>query len=192
VACLDSIPLFGNVGLPSPPASGLVASFATTTGKIELWTVAVSEALGEHVGHNGPSPSPGGETVYLCYFDGDFGPPRGPEASGVPDWSRVVVEIDANGRIDLLAGGFRDSIPVIDPNTTVTPSPTTEAATDCQLALDHPELDAVVVNGGVPTLSGAFIVTLAMDDVGGRADGRTTCSATREPGQAGRRLLHRR
>jgi hypothetical protein len=35
-----------------------------------------------------------------------------------------------------------------------------EAAADCQLALDHPDLADVVVDSGVPTLSGAFIVTL--------------------------------
>jgi hypothetical protein len=140
-----------------------VASFATTTSNLELWSVAVSEALGGHIGYNGPPPTPGGETVYLCYFDGDFGSPRGPQASGVPDWSRVVVEIDSNGGIDLLVGGFKESIPVIDPNTTVSPSPTNEAAATsaCQLALDHPELDAVVVNSGAPTLAGAFIVTLS-------------------------------
>jgi hypothetical protein len=121
--CLGSIQLFNNVGLPSTPPPELVASFVTTTGKEAIWKVAVAEALGAQIGYNGPSPSPGGDTVYLCYFDGDFGPPRGPVASGVPDWSRVVVEIDAAGRIELLVGGFGGSIPVIDPNDVVAPSP---------------------------------------------------------------------
>jgi hypothetical protein len=121
--CRGSIELFNNVGLPSIPAPDLVASFVTTTRKEAIWKAAVAEALGAQIGYNGPSPSPGGDTVYLCYFDGNFGPPRGPLASGVPDWSRVVVEIDAAGRIELLVGGFEGSIPLIDPNNVVTPSP---------------------------------------------------------------------
>jgi len=126
--CLGSIPLFGHVGLPTPAASGLMASFVTATGNVELWKAAIAEALGGHIGYNGPSPSPGGETVYLCYFDGDFGRPRGPQASGVPDWSRVVIEIDSNGLIDLLVGGFKEDTPVIDPNRTGQPSPTEGSA----------------------------------------------------------------
>ncbi len=49
------------------------------------------------------------------------------------------------------------------PSTTPVSTPDasgSEAATECELALDHPDLADVVVNSGVPTLSGAFIVTL--------------------------------
>ena len=114
--CLGSIQQFGNVGLLAPHESGLVASFVTTSGNLRMWQAALGQALGGSIRYTGPSPSPGGATVYLCYFDGDFGRPRGPEASDVPDWSRVAVELDSNGQIDLLAAGFKDSLPVIDPN----------------------------------------------------------------------------
>jgi len=100
-----------------PSGTVLRAAFATTPAGIEAWRTRLIESSGVSPGEAGPPVSPAsGAVAFVCYFDGDFGRPRGNPPSTVPDASRMVVVIQADGSPDIVSLGFVGSIPIIDPN----------------------------------------------------------------------------
>jgi hypothetical protein len=100
-----------------PSGTVLRAAFSTTPAGVEAWRTRLIESSGTTVGSpiSAISPSTVG-VAFICYFDGDFGRPRGNPPSTVPDASRMIVVILPDGTADMVALGFAGSLPILDPN----------------------------------------------------------------------------
>lgn len=112
---------------PMPPGTELTAAFETTEDGLAHWRSNMSTAMGVVVATYPPSesrPAPTEASIvsvdvpaYLCYFDGDFGPPRGGQPDSVPNYSRSVIAIGADRVPFIIAQGWIDRLPVVDPNS---------------------------------------------------------------------------
>jgi hypothetical protein len=119
--CKDGAGSLDSVGIVGGPDASVAAAYTTNLAALAEWKkkVAVSvgasstPVAGESAGQNGHTAE-----VTLCYFDGDFGPPRGPSApDSIGDYTRVAVVFDAEGKLTPLVAGFVESMPLIDPNS---------------------------------------------------------------------------
>lgn len=104
-----------------PPPEGtpvLAAAFETSPAAFEAWKQRLWSETG--VTHAGvlevPTPAATGEVVGICYWDGDFGRPRGDPPDSMPNYSRIIVVIHPDRTFDTQAMGFIDRLPILDPN----------------------------------------------------------------------------
>lgn len=101
-------------------SSKVAAAFDSSAHSVVAWHEAPLAA-------NGPRPisewrqHPPSEPVAVCYFDGDFGPPRGPApaadttTAALPNYDRVVYVIGVDRRPIGITFGWHDGIPIRDP-----------------------------------------------------------------------------
>lgn len=112
-ACdLSSDQMLRDTGFPSTDMQ-LVASFETTASGVHDWLSAMAARDGARLVR--PESTPDVTAVAVCYFDGDFGAMRGPNADAQTDYSRIVVVV-RDGMINPLAAGSTKDMPVVDPN----------------------------------------------------------------------------
>jgi len=111
-----------------PEGVTLSASFGTSPERLDEWRRRLSTALGVIVASTADPSTDTSEgapaevtltdsSTTICYFDGDFGSPRGDPPDSVPDYSRIVVVVDGGGLPTIAAQGFVDELPIIDPNS---------------------------------------------------------------------------
>jgi hypothetical protein len=109
--------------LPMPSGTTLAAAFQTTPDRIPAFRDTLAATIGIPTTTPVPVSTAGATSsistsaavVTVCYFDGDFGRPRGNPPGSVQDISRMVVVIDASGIPTIVAMGFRESLPTTAP-----------------------------------------------------------------------------
>lgn len=107
--------------LPMPDGTTLAAAFATVPERIAGWRAKLGQAIGieiEPLLSEAPSVAPRSSVsdMFVCYFDGDFGRPRGDPSGIDPNYNRIIVLIDADGWPSIAGMGYVDRLPIIDPN----------------------------------------------------------------------------
>lgn len=92
------------------PGFSVAGAFATTAGRVRSLYPTANQLIPEGV-------EPDGETVILCYLDGEL--PKGPPPIGggeiEPNFDRAVVAV-VNETATPLLMGYRDDIAVRDPS----------------------------------------------------------------------------
>jgi hypothetical protein len=111
--------------LPMPRGTTVVAAFKTDDDSLNRWRSRLIAQSGvEPPDMPTSSADDGTGRAFVCYFDGDFGRPRGNLPDSFPNYNRIVVAILTNGTPDIVAMGYRDQLGVLDPNDeTATPLP---------------------------------------------------------------------
>ncbi|MEO6350479.1 MAG: hypothetical protein ABIP53_07495, partial [Candidatus Limnocylindrales bacterium] len=92
-----------------PPRTTVSAAFQTDVHGYSRWHSELIRRNGidsDGLSVASTSPSSSGDVV-ICYFDGDFGRPRGNPPFSVPNYSRFVITIGPDG-VDIVAMGWTD------------------------------------------------------------------------------------
>jgi hypothetical protein len=101
--CAAAADVFGN--------GSLAAAFDATAEEVASWQERkhqmVNPPIRAQLGPTAP--------VTVCYFDGDFGPARGPAGFDIADYDRIVVLIGPDGKPHLYVSGHQGSFGLEDP-----------------------------------------------------------------------------
>lgn len=102
--------------LPMPSGTTISAAFVTDSEGYSRWHDELIRRSGFTTSEPMSTPTvptqPG--DVFICYFDGDFGRPRGLPPSPWHDYSRFIIAIGIGG-VDIVAMGWTDSLSIFAP-----------------------------------------------------------------------------
>lgn len=103
----------------------LVAAFRATAADVSFWAEMRDLPRARGLSSRWRD-LPSSTLLDVCYFDGDFGEPRGPvnpEDPNAPHWTRVVSIIAPDGEPVLDGIGPDGSIDIVDPADYASPAP---------------------------------------------------------------------